>query len=139
LSHNEISVDVDFCMHLHSSWISSDWNINLLIDTPNQNALINLLVSNNLVNTVIYPTRVTLSSSTLIDVMITNKIFLSLGPQSDGNGIFRSLCCCYKCIHKLVLHHKYYRKKVLFSKKVLLCLNASYHVNYGQMFIFNRT
>jgi hypothetical protein len=42
---------------------------------PNQNALINLLLSNNLVNTVIYPMRVTLSSSSLIDVMITNKNF----------------------------------------------------------------
>jgi hypothetical protein len=55
--------------------LCGDWNINLLTDTPNQSALINLLLSNNLVNTLVYPTRVTLSSSSLIDVMITNKIF----------------------------------------------------------------
>jgi hypothetical protein len=56
--------------------LCGDWNINLLTDMPNQNALINLLLSNNLVNTVMYPTRVTLSSSSLIDVIITNKIFI---------------------------------------------------------------
>jgi hypothetical protein len=69
---NKISKKVCFLV------LCGDWNVNLLTDMPNKNALINLLLSNNLVNTVTYPTRVTWSPSSLIGVMITNKIFYPL-------------------------------------------------------------
>jgi hypothetical protein len=55
--------------------ICGDWNINLLHDNTHQKALLSLLLSNNLQNTVLCPTRVTTNSSSLIDVMIRNKIF----------------------------------------------------------------
>lgn len=52
-----------------------DWNINLLQENIHQKALLSLLLSNNLLNTVLCPTRVTKNSSSLIDVMIRNKTF----------------------------------------------------------------
>ena len=52
-----------------------DWNINLLQENINQKALLSLLLSNSLLNTVLCQTRVTKNSSSLIDVMIRKKIF----------------------------------------------------------------
>jgi hypothetical protein len=54
--------------------IYGDWNINLLHDNTHQKALLSLLLSNNLLNTVSYPTRASTDCS-LIVVMIRNKIF----------------------------------------------------------------
>jgi hypothetical protein len=56
-------------------FLCGDWNINLLVDNTQQKALISILLSNNLLNTIPCPTRVTPTSSSLIDVMIRNKIF----------------------------------------------------------------
>jgi exonuclease III len=55
--------------------ICGDWNINLLQENEQTWALENILVSYDLRNTVTVPTRVTSSSKSLIDVMITNKHF----------------------------------------------------------------
>jgi hypothetical protein len=54
--------------------ICGDLNINLLQENSHQKAVLSLLLSNNLLNTVACPTRVTTNSSSLIDVMIRNKI-----------------------------------------------------------------
>ena len=50
-------------------------NINLLQNNSLQKTLLNLLLSNNLLNTVQSPTRVSSNSCSLIDVMIRNKVF----------------------------------------------------------------
>jgi exonuclease III len=55
--------------------LCGDWNINLLVNNTQQKALISILLANNLLNTVSRPTRVTPTSSSLIDEMIRNKIF----------------------------------------------------------------
>jgi hypothetical protein len=55
--------------------LHGDWNINLLRENTHQKALLSLLLSNNLQIMVSCPTRVTANSSSLIGVMITNKIF----------------------------------------------------------------
>jgi hypothetical protein len=55
--------------------ICGEWNIKLLHDSTHQKALLRFLLSNHLQNTVSCPTRVTTNSSSLIDVMIRNKIF----------------------------------------------------------------
>jgi hypothetical protein len=57
------------------SVLCGDWNINLLHENTHQKALLSLLLSNNLQNMVSCPTRVTKNSSSLIDVMIRNKLF----------------------------------------------------------------
>jgi hypothetical protein len=54
--------------------LCGDWNINLLQENIHQKAL-SLLLSNNLLNTDACPTRVITNSSSLIGVMIRNKIF----------------------------------------------------------------
>jgi exonuclease III len=59
----------------HFLVICGDWNIILLHDNTHQKALLSLLLSNNSQNMVSCPTRVTKNSSSLIDVMIRNKIF----------------------------------------------------------------
>ena len=55
--------------------ICGDLNINLLQNNSLQKTLLNLLLSNNLLNTVQSPTRVSSNSCSLIDVMIRNKVF----------------------------------------------------------------
>jgi hypothetical protein len=52
-----------------------DWNINLFQKNSPQKALLNLLISNNLLNMVQCPTRVMSNICSLIDVMVRNKIF----------------------------------------------------------------
>ncbi|PNF17939.1 hypothetical protein B7P43_G18419 [Cryptotermes secundus] len=52
-----------------------DWNINFLQDSTQLSALLNLLETYNLINTVTSPTRVTKNSVSLIDVMITDKVY----------------------------------------------------------------
>jgi exonuclease III len=61
--------------------LCGDWNINLLDENTHQKALSSLLLSNNLQNTVLCPTRVTSSSSSLIDVMIVSKLFHQTSTQ----------------------------------------------------------
>jgi exonuclease III len=61
--------------------LCGDWNINLLDENTHQKALSSLLLSNNLQNTVLCPTRVTSSSSSLIDVMIASKLFQQTSTQ----------------------------------------------------------
>jgi hypothetical protein len=55
--------------------ICGDWNINLLQESEQAHTLENILVLYDLVNTVTVPTRVTGSSESLIDLMISNKHF----------------------------------------------------------------
>jgi hypothetical protein len=52
--------------------ICRDWNINLLQENEQVQALENILVSYDLINTVTVLTRVTSSSESLIDVMVTD-------------------------------------------------------------------
>jgi hypothetical protein len=47
--------------------LCGDWNIDILYENNNQKELVDLLQRNNLVNTVQLPTRMTKSTSTLID------------------------------------------------------------------------
>jgi hypothetical protein len=53
--------------------VCDDWNIYFLHEDSNQKGLTDLLLRYNLVNTVQSPTRITKSTSTLIDVIIINK------------------------------------------------------------------
>jgi hypothetical protein len=50
------------------------WNIHLLQENIHQKALLSLLLLKNLLNTVACQTRITINSSSLIDVMIRNKL-----------------------------------------------------------------
>jgi hypothetical protein len=53
--------------------ICGDWNINLLQENNHVQALQNILLAYNLINTVTSPTSVSRSSVSMIDVMVTNK------------------------------------------------------------------
>ena len=53
--------------------LCGDWNIDFLREDSNQKDLTDLLLRYNLVNTVQSPTRITKSTSTLLDVIIINK------------------------------------------------------------------
>jgi hypothetical protein len=53
--------------------LCGDWNIDFFREDSNQKDLTDLLLRYNLVNTVQSPTRITKSTSTLIDVIIMNK------------------------------------------------------------------
>jgi hypothetical protein len=57
--------------------ICGDWNIpvNLLQENNHVQALQSILLAYNLINTVTSPTRVSRSSVSMIDVMVTNKQF----------------------------------------------------------------
>jgi hypothetical protein len=52
------------------------WNINLLQENIHQKAMLSLLLSNNLLNMVEFPTIVATNSSSLIYVMIRNKLLV---------------------------------------------------------------
>ena len=54
-------------------FLCGDWNVNFLQKCPNLLDLKNLLLMYNLENMVDSPTRITHSSATQIDVMITNS------------------------------------------------------------------
>jgi exonuclease III len=56
--------------------LCGDWNIDFLHVDGNLKDLTDLLLRYNLVNTVQSPTRITKSTSTLIDVIIINKKYL---------------------------------------------------------------
>jgi hypothetical protein len=53
--------------------LCGDWNMDFLHENGNLKDLADLLLRYNLVNTVQSPTRITKSTSTLIDVIIKNK------------------------------------------------------------------
>jgi len=53
--------------------LCGDWNIDFLHEDSNQKDLTDLLLMYNLVNTVQSPTRITKSTSTLLDVIIINR------------------------------------------------------------------
>jgi exonuclease III len=55
--------------------ICGDWNINLLQENNHVQALQSILLAYNLINTVTSPTRVSRSSVSMIDVMVTSKQF----------------------------------------------------------------
>jgi exonuclease III len=56
--------------------LCGDWNLNFLIDNIRIHELENLLESYNLINTVSSPTRITSSTESLIDVIVTNRKYL---------------------------------------------------------------
>jgi len=56
--------------------LCGDWNLNFLIDNTRLHELENLLLSYDLINTVNSPTRITSSSESLIDVIVTNGEYL---------------------------------------------------------------
>jgi len=56
--------------------LCGDWNLNFLIDNTRLHELENLLLSYDLINTVNSPTRITSSSESLIDVIVTNREYL---------------------------------------------------------------
>jgi hypothetical protein len=53
--------------------LCGDWNINFLVDNIRLQELKNLLESYDLINTVRCPTRITSSTESLIEVIITNR------------------------------------------------------------------
>jgi hypothetical protein len=53
--------------------LCGEWNIDFLHEEGNLKDLTDLLLRYNLVNTAQFPTRVTKSTSTLIDVITINK------------------------------------------------------------------
>jgi len=56
--------------------LCGDWNLNFLIDNTRLHELENLLLRYDLINTVNSPTRITCSSESLIDVIVTNREYL---------------------------------------------------------------
>jgi hypothetical protein len=50
-----------------------DWNPKFMLDNIRIQEIKNLLQSHNLINTVRLPTRITPSSESLLDVILTNK------------------------------------------------------------------
>lgn len=73
--------------------IVGDFNIDLLVEDSNSDSLVNIMMENNLGQTVFTPTRVTESSSSLIDNLFTNlesddcKIDVVDSALSDHYGI----------------------------------------------------
>jgi len=56
--------------------LCGDWNLNFLIANTRLHELENLLLSYDLINTVNSPIRITSSSESLIDVIVTNRDYL---------------------------------------------------------------
>ena len=61
--------------------LCGDWNIDMLHENSNQKDLVGLLQRYNLVNTVHSPTRITNSTSSLLDLMLINEMRFE-GPAS---------------------------------------------------------
>jgi endonuclease/exonuclease/phosphatase family metal-dependent hydrolase len=53
--------------------LCGDWNLNFMLENRRLQELQNLLESNDMINTVRSPTRITRSTESLIDIIITNK------------------------------------------------------------------
>ena len=79
--------------------LCGDWNINFLIDNIRLQELKNLLESYDLINMVRCPTRITSSTESLIDVIITNRdnselraMVIDLGISDHLAQIIRIQC-----------------------------------------------
>ena len=63
---------------LHVSYIMGDFNINILNSHQPTNEFINLMTSNSLYPLISKPTRITSSTTTLIDNLFTNNLELNM-------------------------------------------------------------
>jgi hypothetical protein len=100
--------------------ICGDWNINLLQESEQAQTLENILVSYDLVNTVTVPTRVTGSSESLIDLMITNinfsKNFTEIVNMGFSDHLAQILWVCIDAQsieYKKVLRRKFSNGNVI--------------------------
>ena len=66
---------------IKKSLICGDWNINFISDNIRIQEIKNLLESHNLINIVRSPTRISPSSESLIDVIVTKKDNPELGAS----------------------------------------------------------
>jgi exonuclease III len=105
--------------------VCGDWNISLLHDNTHQKALLSLLLSNNLQNTVSCPTRVTINSSSLIDLMIRNKIFYHTSTRVVELGYSDHCALVMNIVVTRPLASKDKVIKRVFLKKVLIYLTLS--------------
>jgi hypothetical protein len=64
-----------------------DWNLNCLIDNIRIHELENLLESYDLINTVSSPTRITSSTESLIDVIVTNRKYIEQRAEVIDLGL----------------------------------------------------
>ena len=74
--------------------VSGDWNINFIQTSPHTRDLNNMLLRYNLKHTVNVPTRITKTTATLLDVVITNEKKSKL-LNSYGFRLIRPLCTNY--------------------------------------------
>jgi len=90
--------------------LCGDWNIDLLQEGSNQKDVTDLLLRYNLVNTVQSPTRITKSTSTLINVIITNKKYymepatvIELGVSDHQAQVLSVLHKTHTSVNRIVL------------------------------------
>ena len=88
-------------MKKKSLLLGGDWNIDFLHEDNNQRELVVLLLRYNLVNTVQSPTRITKNMTTLIDVMITNRMHC-MEPASIMELTIKPNCYLY-CVNIMVV------------------------------------
>ena len=74
--------------------VCGDWNINFIQTSPHTRDLNNMLLRYNLKHTVNVPTRITKTTATLLDVVITNEKKSKL-LNSYGFRLIRPLCTNY--------------------------------------------
>jgi hypothetical protein len=79
--------------------LCGDWNIDFLHEDGNLKDLTDLLLKYNLVNTAQSPTRIPKNTSTLIDLIIINKIYfmepatiIELGSSDHKAQVLPLLC-----------------------------------------------
>jgi hypothetical protein len=104
--------------------ICGDWNINLLQKNSSQKALLNLLISNNLLNTVQSPVRVTTNTCSLIDVMIRNKIFYPTTAEVVAIGYSDHFAQIVNIVVNSLSSLPEFTKKRVFSKRSIDLFNS---------------
>jgi hypothetical protein len=104
--------------------ICGDWNINLLQKNSSQKALLNLLISNNLLNKVKSPTRVTTNTCSQIDVMIRNKIFYPTTTEVVETGYSDHFAQIMNIVVNSLSSLPEFTKKRVFSKRSIDLFNS---------------
>jgi hypothetical protein len=103
--------------------ICGDWDFNLLQENIHQKALLSLLLSNNLLNMVACPMRVTTNSSSLIDVMIKNKVFYHTTTKVVELGYLNHFAQVMNIVVKCPFLHSGKTVKRVFSNRNIEILN----------------
>ena len=111
-----------------------DWNLNFMVNNKRLQELQNLLESYNMMNTVWSPTRITPSTESVIDVIITNKDIPVLSAAVVALGLSDHLAQIVRILVKEIGELKPLWEDgshtILFKN-----LNIYYLRNYGMMHI----